>query len=135
MADIDASSVDLELAGSAIGGKDAGQVAGQPALLPGSNPVVELVSPLDGIVEAATPVVLDIYDPDVDLIIVFVWVHYDDSGASEVVWTGDGFAPRYASSTRVPEGDGHRFTLLRSGGWLGAPDIRVKAVDATGGEA
>jgi len=65
---------------------------------------------------------------------VFVWVSFAD-GTTEVVWTGDGFGPRYSASTSEAIPTGRDFTVRRVGGWALAPMLRATAIATDGGAA
>lgn len=58
------------------------------------------------------------------------------TGVTELVHDGDAFRGFYAAtSSRTMIGGGFRFTVLRSGGWPGAPTIQAFAIDHAGNEA
>ena len=82
-------------------------------------------------VAVADSLVFDVTDAADGLASVFVYVSYAD-GTTEVVYTGDGFGPRFATSTRESITDGYAFTINRVGGWDKAPLLRSLAVSTTG---
>jgi hypothetical protein len=98
----------------------------------GAAPVVTLVSPLTGFVEAFQAVVIDVTD-NVGLGRVFVVADMPGSGREELVYRGDRFTAQYAAqSTQVAIAGGFRFTIKRSAGWPSSPTLVAYAVDLTG---
>lgn len=98
----------------------------------GAAPVVTLVSPLNGSVEAFEAVVIDVTD-NVGLGRVFVVADMPGSGREELVYRGDRFTAQYAAqSTQAAITGGFRFTIKRSAGWLSSPTLVAYAVDLTG---
>lgn len=97
-------------------------------------PVVSNVSPADGAtLKSDTAIQFDVTDDSGSLSAVFISARYVSSGEHEVVHDGDQFATRFvALSTRTSISGGYRYTLRRSGGWPAAPNLLVKALDASG---
>lgn len=56
-------------------------------------------------------------------------------GPYEVIWDGARFASYYSTSTRALISGGYRYTIRRTGGWVGAPTFRAVAVDTAGNES
>lgn len=66
-----------------------------------------------------------------------VFVTYPGSPVEDVAWDGAQFTPFFVQgSTVVASAAGHAFgltfSLLRAGGWLGAPILTVRAVSTAG---
>lgn len=110
-----------------------------------SFPTIMNVEPVQGTqINPATPISFDC-GSQVDLELITVSVIYLQTGACEVVWTGDKFAPNYVeNSTRVPttfdDGlghtlDGFHYILRRRGGWPLTPTIAAHIADANGNTA
>ena len=59
------------------------------------------------------------------LMIAVSFVDSEGSSFVEIAHDGDSFRGEYLgfSNVRVPITDGFRFTLLRDGGWVGAPTV------------
>jgi hypothetical protein len=132
MADVDGQLVLQEVARELLGSRPASLVGSLPPP-PTPEPVAEdavvtLLAPLSGQVEVQTEVRFTVEAPaQRELVVVFVWVAYPEDGGTEVIWTGDGFAPRYSTSTRLPLANGFDFTIKRVGGWQSAPQFAIKA--------
>lgn len=112
-----------------------GSIGSVPPVIPDTTPpVVTLIEPTDGEVEAATAVIFDVTEESVDgLCEVFVWAEFAADGSAEVIHTGDQFATRYLGlSARTAITGGFRYTVRRSGGWPSNPRIQVKAIDRGG---
>ena len=98
----------------------------------GAAPVVTLISPLTGSLEAFEAVVIDVTD-NVGLGRVFVVADMPGSGREELVYRGDRFTAQYAAqSTMAAIAGGFRFTIKRSAGWLSSPTLVAYAVDLSG---
>lgn len=76
------------------------------------------------------------YDPEETVSafsLIMVLVYYPSSGAYEVAFDRDAFAPLYAASSVEEVSISDRsFTLRRSGGWPASPTVRVRVVDKGG---
>lgn len=109
--------------------------------LPVATPAVSDVSPAPGTpILRTTPLTFRVADADADMARVLAWVAFADAGgrpvgSPELALDGAGFTPLYAAlSTRTPTAGGFAFSLLRTGGWPGAPTLSVLATDAGGRE-
>jgi hypothetical protein len=100
-------------------------------------PVVGNFDPAPGTAIARTgSVTFDVTDDSGDFRRIFVVAYFPATGVAEVVHDGDGFRGFYAAkSSRTMIAGGFRYTLLRSGGWPGAPTIQTFAIDHAGNEA
>lgn len=97
-------------------------------------PVVELVSPAEGVsISSTTPLVVDVLE-ETTLAVALVFARFGGAGATELVHDGTKFVAPYnlASSSRDAIDGGYRYTVTRSGGWPAAPSLSVLAVDAAG---
>lgn len=98
----------------------------------GAAPVVTLVAPLTGSLEAFEPVVVDVTD-NTALGRVFLVARMPASNLEELIYAGDRFTPQYAAqSSQVAIAGGFRFTVKRSAGWPSSPTLDAYAVDASG---
>lgn len=77
-----------------------------------------------------SPAVVDVQDANSLALSGFVAEF--PSGDYEVVHDGTGFAVRYAGSSVASIPGGHRYTLLRAGGWGARFTLRSLTVDAGG---
>lgn len=102
-----------------------------------SVPVVANFNPTPGTPIARTaPIAFDVTDDSGDFRRIFVVAFFPATGATEVVHDGDSFRGHYAAgSARTMIASGFRFTVLRTGGWPGAPTIQTFAIDRAGNEA
>ncbi len=97
----------------------------------GQPPLVSLVSPAAGALDAATAIVVDVTDQDLGQVIVAA--RFESLGVEEVVHQGTRFSAAYAGgSSRAAISGGWRYTIRRGTGWPAAPTIDVYAID-TGG--
>lgn len=98
----------------------------------GSPPVVALVSPPAGNVEAFQAIVIDVID-NVGLGRIFVVADLPGSGREELVYRGDRFTTQYAAqSTQTAIPGGVRLSIKRSAGWPSSPTLVAYAVDLSG---
>ena len=98
------------------------------------TPQIVNFTPTPGIpIGRLQPIAFDITDDVGTFVLVVVFVRFPD-GTYEVIYDGDGFAPRYAASSAVTAINcGFHFSVRRLGGWIGSPVvIEVKAVDEDG---
>jgi len=100
-------------------------------------PVVGNFSPPAGTpIAKLTPITFEVTEDSGDFQRIFVVAFFPTTGLVEVIHDGDGFRGFYAAnSARAMIAGGFRYTVLRSGGWLGAPTIQTFAVDRSGNEA
>lgn len=100
-------------------------------------PVVGNFSPAPGTPIARTgPISFDVTDESGEFRRIFIVASFPTTGMTEVVHDGDGFRGFYtASSSRTMIAGGFRYTVLRSGGWPGAPTIQTFVIDRGGNEA
>jgi hypothetical protein len=124
----------IELSASYDDGVFDGNGSGGPA--DEVDPIISNITPAASTdLTPTTTVGFDVTDDSGATLVEFVWVSFAATGDTEVVWTGDGFSPRYASSTRLPITDGFQYRINRVGGWPSAPQLAIKALDAGGNEA
>lgn len=98
-------------------------------------PVVTWISPTPGsVLGPNTPLVFDVTD-NVGLARALVKVILGQEW--ELPHDGAGFSPRYiAGSTRTTISGGYRFSLVRSGGWVGSnPTVEPIPIDTSGNVA
>ena len=102
-----------------------------------SAPVVANFNPAPGTpITRTAPIAFDVTDDSGDFRRIFVVAFFPATGATEVVHDGDSFRGHYAAgSGRTMIASGFRYTLLRTGGWPGAPTIQTFAIDRAGNEA
>jgi hypothetical protein len=116
-----------------------GNVNGQAVVVGqnGTPPTVSNFSPAEGTaVNPNTPIGFDVTDDTGEFRRIVVTVVYRNSGAVDVVHDGDNFVGRYASlSARSGIAGGYHYSVQRQGGWIGAPDFKVYAIDTSGNEA
>lgn len=100
-------------------------------------PIVSNFDPAPGTPIARTAAVsFDVTDESGDFRRIFVVAFYPTTGMTEVVHDGDAFRGHYAaSSSRTMIAGGFRYSVLRTGGWPGAPTIQTFAIDRAGNEA
>lgn len=111
---------------------DLGGQATIPSTGDGAAPVVTLVSPLSGTLEAFEAVVVDVTD-NAALGRVFLVARMPASNLEELIYAGNRFTPQYAAlSSQVAIAGGFRFTVKRSSGWPSSPTLDAYAVDASG---
>ena len=99
-------------------------------------PVIGNLSPTPGtLLQLTDPVSFDVTDNSGQFRRVMVAVFFPSTGITELVHDGDGFLGFFAaSSSRVLIAGGFRFTVLRAGGWLSSPTVRVFPIDRSGNE-
>jgi hypothetical protein len=110
-----------------------------PPVLDDTPPVVANVTPTPGTpIDTMTPLQLDVTDNSGELRRVLLLVAYSTgplAGVTELAHDGEAFVGAYAiGCTRDPITDGFRYNLLRHGGWLASPTLRVFAFDTSGNE-
>jgi hypothetical protein len=99
-------------------------------------PVVGSVSPPAGTaIQTTDPLSFDVTDDSGAFRRVLVCVVQD--GTTEVAHDGTSFLGNYAggSSSRTAISGGFHFVILRDGGWIASPTVRVFAIDLQGNEA
>lgn len=99
-------------------------------------PAIANVSPAAGVaITTSTPVEFDVTDDEGIFRRVLVGV--TQAGVTEVAHDGDSWLGNYAGGgcSRTPINGGFHFIVLRDGGWLASPTLRVYAIDASGNEA
>ena len=128
--------IDIPFFDWALTGRDesqfdfVGAVAGSSG--DGAAPVVTLVSPLAGTLEAFEAVVVDVTD-NTTLGRVFLVARMPALNLEELIYAGNRFTPQYAAqSSQVAIAGGFRFTVKRSAGWPASPTLDAYAVDASG---
>lgn len=97
-------------------------------------PTVSNVSPTPGTaLTPSTPISFRVTDVE-GLKRVVAMVRFE--GRTEVVHDGEAFSANYTGpeNTRTPRTGGFDFTILRNGGWLEAPTLKVIATDTAGQE-
>lgn len=106
----------------------------EPLVFPRA-PVIALVSPAEGPTTSTTDIVVDVTDPDNDLVRVEPRFNFPVIGVPELAhdWDGPAFiGPYIAASSRTPITNGFRYTFDR-GGWVDtAMSLQVVATDAGG---
>lgn len=80
------------------------------------------------------PVSFSVTDPDNNLLRTLISARFPAQPNEELVFDGQGFQPLYSDSVRTSITGGFRYTIVRSGGWPGAPTIRIYAIDNTARE-
>ena len=100
-------------------------------------PAVSNYDPSPGTpITASTAIEFDVTDNNGNFRRVIIAVFFPTTGITEIAFDGDNFIGFYASaSSRALITGGHRYTLLRTGGWVAAPTIRTFAIDTSGNEA
>jgi predicted phage tail protein len=96
-------------------------------------PSISDISPVPGTPIRPTDTVSFNVTDNVDLRHVEIRVAQRD--VVETVFNGTAFVGRYTGSARVAIAGGHRFTVLRSGGWASSPTFSVDAIDSSGNKA
>lgn len=97
-----------------------------------SPPVVTLITPAEGVIDADTPIVIEVTDAD-DFSALIVVAEMPAVEIADLVHDGTEFKPAYvAGSTREAITDGWRYTILRRTAWPAAPTITVHPVDTLG---
>ena len=109
-----------------------------PAVAPVDTtpPVIANMTPTPGtLLQPTDPISFDVTDNTGLFRRVMVAVFFPSTGITELVHDGDGFLGFFAtSSSRALIAGGFRFTLLRVGGWLSSPTVRVFPIDRSGNE-
>lgn len=99
-------------------------------------PVIGNLSPAPGTTIASTDALsFDVTDNRGTFRRVIVAVYFPTTGITEMVHDGDVFVGYFVgSSSRVVIAGGFRYTILRSGGWIGSPTVRIFPIDLSGNE-
>ena len=100
-------------------------------------PVVTIVSPTPGTgILRTQPITFDVTD-ETGFRRVMVLASFPSKGIYEVIHDGDRWGPHYdvSPNARTDIAGGHRFTVLRRGGWPAAPSILPMPIDVGGNEA
>jgi len=87
--------------------------------------ITNLQPPAGTPVAADQPLSVDVIDPVIEELRVFMWVVLEATGAVELVHDGTGFTALYSFSTITPIAGGRQFSILRVGGWPSQPSLRV----------
>lgn len=106
-----------------------------PILAVSGTPDIEVSPNANSLLTRNTPVILTVTS-NTPFRRVFIQASYIGLTLWEVVHNGDSFSPNYSNVTngRNSIEGGYSYTLMRDGGWPGAPTFTVFAVDAFGGE-
>lgn len=102
-----------------------------------TRPTIANISPAAGTtISASQPITFDVLD-ETAIRRTLVLAKFPSRSIFEVVHDGDGFGPLYDASpnTRTAIAGGHRFTILRRGGWPSPPSIIPHVIDTSGNEA
>ena len=98
-------------------------------------PVIDNFAPDEGVAIGRTdPIAFDVWDNSGQFAAVVVLARYLEEGACECAFNGISYEARYAAgSARVPIINGYRYTVRRTGGWLGTPlQLVIIAIDGLG---
>lgn len=124
----------------ALSGSEIAAMVGKTRIDPGfpdgptpPGPQVVLVSPPQGVISAATPLVVDVTDT-IALRRVLLVARF--ASFWELIHDGDRFSPAYSEATRTPITNGYRYQLKRQPSWPSGPlPLEVFAFDDNGFEA
>ncbi len=143
---VEAPLVPVSIAHSAAGAGDhtniielniiEGPLPPPPPVPDTTPPVVSGFDPAPGTQIARNQTIqFDVTDDSGAFARIFVVAFFKLTGIQEVIHDGIGFVGFYsATSTRVVITNGFRYIVLRSGGWIEAPTIRVFPIDSSGNE-
>jgi hypothetical protein len=96
-------------------------------------PTISNMVPVAGTqITSSTPLGFDVTDPDSAIAKIFIAVSFPN-GSVELAFDGASFRGPYARySQRTTITNGFHFAVVRDGGWLGAPNLEIYAVDIHG---
>lgn len=106
-----------------------------PVAVVSVTPDIEVTPSQNTLLSRNTPISLEITS-GVPFRRVFIQAKYSGINLWEVVHNGDSFSPNYSNNVNVRASlvNGYSYTLMRNGGWPGAPEFEVFAVDMFGNE-
>jgi hypothetical protein len=98
-----------------------------------TDPVIENITPAPrSAISKDAVVTFDAVD-NTGLLVALVYIVFSPRGDYELVYDGSVFTPLYSRYSSIDSIEGGlRFSLRRWGGWPGALQIRVRAIDSSG---
>jgi hypothetical protein len=87
-------------------------------------------------IEPTDPISFDVVEGSSPFLDILIAASLAGTSLYEVVYDGAAFAPLYAPQSSIQSiAGGYRFRVRRTGGWVGAPTMLIKAIDTAGLEA